>query len=961
MDDEDDVTAKAYASIAAHLERFTSPSLGSLLPQSQEDQEDEEDIRSSYQMDAMEWMTRELSEQPLASPGLETPKRTPLLERAGTPVMSNSKKKDDNNDEDAIMEPVQTPFRTFVSKPAVREPQTLTTTTVSSSTSSSSTSSLVDRRYHDALLNYLKAKRSLSHRMDLEQQDQQLQGSSYQPSTLANQECRTEVEFLRILHQIGITARASPHAVEANVWSLLQILRQLGLSALIWNNDSVSAGQNASAQTGFLQQLSHKIHSTPKELLEELASSKSSTPLVLRRRYEILKWMQACMDQIRFDAKPSSMAKKKVAESHPDDPAPHLVPEGQQQWLGSCLSYIMAGRMEETKAMARSNGQSWRAAAWAGGEPCGYIHKPNPRTETVDRIPTGNPNRFLWKRQVWANGKQLLQTKPEEAAIYSLLANDVQSCLSNPALRDFEKALCAIWYSTWGRIEDELLHWHNNHRRNQCRPPYPGTSYLKQETEQLLATSGLAGMTEAQVIQMLTSSAFPSMRGTGCYKSAISAFLVGKSAILEYCDMETSQIMSNDSSGDGLERLRFLTHLTLYLDSLHASTTPIILDGLTEQKNRVLSQYVQYLGSRPHLWSMLALYVSLLPEEQLLNYYPTILKQVVDGSERESILEQIRELFPNLEIHVLRKTVRLSLADKNLDDTAKCKSIQWLLHHDEHWGDALICSNILLREFFLNKDDDKMETAMFFVEEFLPEDFTEQAGQTLPAMDTLDPSTYSFKVDTARSEHLAFLSYLDAYRTFGKWKDVLSETIPNEDQMQIVDTTFLNPTETSIAQKRKVKDWIRQKRSKCETVLDAASHARTVFHNVLTHPGGWLSTDDEHPTNEDDRKRVQEIAEIRARYLVLAVNLYHEVAEDTASWMARSLDDASSIQLTRAGALQLLETPAFDPAYWYEQALDLAILVANDNYAIHTAFGSIELQEFMAKLAETAVSKLMNA
>ena len=184
MDDEDDVTAKAYASIAAHLERFTSPSLGSLLPQSQEDQEDEEDIRSSYQMDAMEWMTRELSEQPLASPGLETPKRTPLLERAGTPVMSNSKKKDDNNDEDAIMEPVQTPFRTFVSKPAVREPQTLTTTTVSSSTSSSSTSSLVDRRYHDALLNYLKAKRSLSHRMDLEQQDQQLQGSSYQPSTL---------------------------------------------------------------------------------------------------------------------------------------------------------------------------------------------------------------------------------------------------------------------------------------------------------------------------------------------------------------------------------------------------------------------------------------------------------------------------------------------------------------------------------------------------------------------------------------------------------------------------------------------------------------------------------------------------------------------------------------------------------------------------------------------------------
>jgi hypothetical protein len=318
------------------------------------------------------------------------------------------------------------------------------------------------------------------------------------------------------------------------------------------------------------------------------------------------------------------------------------------------------------------------------------------------------------------------------------------------------------------------------------------------------------------------------------------------------------------------------------------------------------------------------------------------------------------------------------------DDDTKCQSIQWLLHHDEHYGDALICSNILLRDFFLNEQDDKMETAMIFVEEHLPDELLERAGQLKPTFDTLDPTLYTTKVDNARSEHLAFLSYLDAYRTFGKWKDVLSENPPTSGTSTSststtdgVDLTRLTSTETKIAQHRMVKDWIRQKKQKCQTVLDAAEQARTVLTNVLTHPGGWLSTDDEqeqeqyntlYGTGDDENTtRLQEIAEIRARYLVLAVNLYHQVCEDTASWMSRSLDDASLVHLTRDEALQHLEKdndhpqPLFAPAFWYQQALDLAIMVASDAHGIHKAFGSLELQEFMAKLAETAVSKLMNA
>ena len=48
------------------------------------------------------------------------------------------------------------------------------------------------------------------------------------------------------------------------------------------------------------------------------------------------------------------------------------------------------------------------------------------------------------------------------------------------------------------------------------------------------------------------------------------------------------------------------------------------------------------------------------------------------------------------------------------------------------------------------------------------------------------------------------------------------------------------------------------------------------------------------------------------------------------------------------------------PDYWYRHALDLATLVASDQHGIHKAFPPGELQDLIAKLGETAVSKLMN-
>ena len=908
--DEDAVAADA-AKIEAQLAAFMSPistPFGSGIAQPE--------VSDGFQMDAMDWMEQELegggSAPTPTTHDQTTPIRTSLLERSSTPVMSNSSTK-----KDKPIAPVQTPV---AAKRTPMTPRLLV---------GASGSSFVYRRYHDALKTYLQAKRSISHRMDLDYQSHLLTAEEETfTSSMIPEEAKAEVDFVKALHQ---QCWQNQQREEGNLWLLLVMLRRLGLSALVWDDDDASLHQHSSSQSHFLQRLSYEASKTPKELLEEFSSK--SAPLGIQRLQEIVHWIQACLDLVKVAPKTTNLS----SASHPDDEVPSLVQEGQAHLLRSCLSYILAGRLEDSKNIARSQGQSWRAAAWMGGEVDGHTRVTNDRTREVDMKPTGNPNRFLWKRQCWKSG-QRCQT-PEEAAIYSYLANDYHSCLSNPSLRSWESGLACVMNSILGRIQDELFHQHNNHRR-QCQPPPAGTEWFDQETEQLVATATLSGMTERQMIQLLNSSPFETMRTTGIYATAMAAFLIGKSAILEFCAAETAEMSQADE-----EELRFLTHLTLYLDSLQDnSRTPIHLNNMVNQKNKVLFDYVQHIQTRPDLWHMMALYVSLLPEEKIIEFYPSFLVHVVESKERHTMLEQIRELSPDVETQVLRQVVRLALSCDS-DDETKCHSIEWLLQ--DHYGEALICTNILLRDFFMNEMEDKMEAAMHFVDDYLPSDLLESAEGGLDVL-------------RASSEYSAFTSYLDALQTFGEWKEVMGNT-PSSVQSKLMDLSNLNATELPIAQARLVKDWVREKKTKCEIIVEAAEKARKALHEVLVFTGGWLAKDDCLGGTSEERIRQRQLSEIRSSYLALAVNLYHQVCEETALWMSRNLDDAPSDGMDRKKILECLNDPQYAPSHWYDHALDLASIVAKDENGIRTSIKLEALNEFLSKLAETAVSKLMHA
>jgi hypothetical protein len=1057
--EDDEVALKALASIEAGLGEFTTKKIAA----------------AGYgKVAAMDWMEEDLNDTPAASP-----KRTPLMQRSATPVMSNSSHRHElrkkssgagsgskKSDDDVPMgytgpAPVETPVTVQRDVPtsAVAMGGGGARRTViggrrisygvasSSAPLSPSLSHNAFRRYHDALWQYLQTKRQLDTQIELERSetdgndaaadDDDLFGGGMAlalSTPLPEQQSKTEVDFCKTLSQLGYSLATSSddteNIEEGHAWKLLAELRKLSLEALIWEDDSSSLTQHESTVSFFVRPLTTKVHATPKDILDELKTSRAA-PMPLKRKYLLVQWIQSCLEQESKEQKaqlPRNLMSS-TPTSHLDDPnPPPLTSEMDEQVLKmlmqTCLNEVLEGDVGKACDLAKEHGQPLKAALWSGGEPYGYKTVLDDDTKTADKILVGNPNRFLWKRQVWKTGRRMLQqlqqqmfggsswpsslTAAEEAAIYSFLANDVATSLANPLIRDsWSKSLCVLLTGMWDRIQDEILHNHGSNRRRIPPPGYPGSQYEDQENEQLMETSGIAGMKEAQIATQLATNPFLQQKQrqkegnegpSVSYKAAIMAFLVGRSAIAEFTSTTTSKMISGTNlafmggdegaiaySEQDWKGLRFLTHLILFLDSFDVSTAQVRINDLIQNKNQILFAYIQYMESRPDLWHMLALYVSMLPHVKILEYYPGVLAKVLNSSERRKMMDQIKGLMPTLELSLLRKVVRILLATQELPDEGpavldeiKLNSIEWLLQDEQHLGDALICSNIYMRELLLEEEEDKMDLAMHFFSEYLPAGLADQVADIVTATDTddYDPG-YITKVSNARIEHSAYVSYLEAYHAFESWKDVLKQTPTTVENNMSIDTSKLNATERGIADRTIQKNWIREKKALFEKIIEIAEEARSAIDKVLTHPGGWLSLEGDHEASNDNEEyaRKEEIARIRSRHLVLAVNLYHQVCEDTASWMSRSYDDAESVGLARDQVLSMLDSDvctagsddytwtksSFSPKFWYQHAMNLSTLVAMDSYGIYKAFPPGDLKDLLSKIAETAVAVLLNA
>jgi hypothetical protein len=308
-------------------------------------------------------------------------------------------------------------------------------------------------------------------------------------------------------------------------------------------------------------------------------------------------------------------------------------------------------------------------------------------------------------------------------------------------------------------------------------------------------------------------------------------------------------------------------------------------------------------------------------------------------------------------------------------DVRKMKAVKWLCFSDEHLGDALIYSNTLLRRFLLA---DKVASAFMFMQQDIRRD--ELLQNLIEGADMMQDSEdggntdsiHGARVEQARFEHLAFQSYLEAFRVVEEWREVVAGTEARTSLVddQQVDKTQLNATEAAIATSMERRELVQEKRKSGHLVVTAAAEAQKALIAVLEHPGGWLWTEDEEIVqgegDESDMARRGELQALRVKLLPDVVMLYHEVCTETARWMSISLDDGvARVGGTTDSVFKLLDeskrmaSSPLSPLYWTHQALELAGLVATDTYGISSSCGVTDLEDLMSKMAEATIASML--
>ena len=926
MDIDNDEAERAFAAISQQLDSWTSPRPTNTTEAS-----------ASFTQDSVQWMKN-------FAQGDETPQKRAAASGEATPVMSNSGKK---------QSPSPSSFYVTLDSTDRSESPWMDKTLPTRST----TESHEFRRYHDVLYSYLAARRSLSDRLRLNQEEAALvQRDTVDNTKLALEERSAELEYLSSLASI------QEEALESNVWSLLVALRSLGIEALLWkgNHDDVSS---------YISQLALRKNATPGQLVHDLYYL-SVSPLILQRRKQILKWLEQChvdyVAEVEFPRKQTTMWPESLEHvpSHPnkvqsmDPDAPLLVhdsslygkdEENQEKLYKACLAYLKSGNIDRAMDLCQKQSQPWLAASLSGGQPFDIELVPDSDTERIVSIQVGNPRRALWKRTCWALGRSP-KVSSEESAIYSLLSNDVETSLKNPTLRSWEDGMYACWSAMLGRLEDDLLHRHNLPLRN-----YP------QEEEQLQATAAVASMSEASILNQLASSPYEDMRPSDVLRGAMASFIVGKDAVVSFVMQESS----DGQSQQDLHILRFMAHLLLYLDSLSVgTTTPVELPGVDIVKNRFVLEYLQQLGLRPELWHMMALYASLLPTDLMMAEYPAILCSVQDDEERASMCKQMSELLASgMDLAVLRRVVRLLLGKR--DAHVQMRSISWLCHSESHLADALVCTNMLLRKYFI-AEDDQLPTALVFCNQYLSSQVTEFATSNDEVLDESEALNIT-TIEDSKLEFGALQCYLEAYKAFRHWKEVMASTPPTTVTSKIVhNRAALNQMELEIANSAERRELVNQKRRASRKVVEAADAAQNKLNEVLTYGGGWLAQEDSirgsNSNDEEAIQRRQQLEVIQSRYLPRAAFMFHSVCDSTAVWMADSLDDAVSV--LGKTALATLDSASDDtksplsPLYWIRRAMALAETISSGENCIFETFSAEDGENFASLITESKVREL---
>ena len=898
MADSVDDASKAYAAVSAKLDSWTSPKVGKMSANWR-----------TYEEDAVQWMETTMGQEPgiASTPQKRSADHQHRQKSPDTPVMSNSAKKPDRSMSPLIL--MEIPIFPQPAKFANEE----------------------YRLHHDALLRYSQANKSIQQRMDLDK-------------SVDKGELAVDMEYLQTL------------AMDNNLWSLLAKLRGLGMEALWMDDTAMATRQQQMSLTDTFVRLSTSPASTHAQLIRNLHGGTST--FLMQRRQALVEWTQECASQkeVKMPKPQSEMwpdstkalqhgmqRSGKINSLHPD--APLLVSESGEPLFGkdqksdgelleTCLRYILAGRLDKAMELCKTQGQPWRSAIWQGGRPLEISSFPNDETQSMVHVTLGNPERILWKSQCRKLAKH---TSGAEAAIYAILANDIHTALASPSLRSWEQGLHVCLSSLVGRMEDELLHRYNGYLRKTGRI-FPGSDYEQQEMEHMLATANAATLNESTIFDTLEASPYKELRTSTLIQRLMAAFIKGKTAVEQL-------LRSSWSQKNNQPLLRSMTHLLLYLDSLSGSH--IQVQGLAQIKEDVVLDYLHHLAASSDLVKYTTLYASMLPTATMLSVFPGLLTSIQAPEDRNHIWKQMKDLLEvGVDIVILKRVVRLILADADLTDVRKCQAIGWLCFTPNHYGEALVCANELVRQLLLGE---KTHVASQFLWDYFP---------TIVQEDSYDEFV------SAKREHDALLVYIEANTAFNRWKECMTDMAP-ESTPSTLDHSALNEQEKGIARQMDKRRLVEEKREAAQNVIDAANAAQAKLDEVLTFDGGWLQEyeEDDDVDSPEEVKRQSELEVLQARLVPQVVFLAHNVYTETATWMKTMLEDAVPVVgKDTKEVLSVLDEvedlSPFAPLFWLKHAHALANRVASEEYSVYDAFGEKDLKHFLELMEEVTIRVL---
>ena len=897
--------------------------------------------------------------------------------------------------------------------------------------------------YRDAVMAYIQNRSRISNLSSVEvggdgnalMQIEDIEPSPVDAAALEE----ADMKFLDSLSSICFARSnvlSSPDCLEGNVWELMSCLRSRGLAALFYCVNGESPPElELNADPSLM------IDAAPSEVITACLGSSDEKPasLPLERLNAALEWIQSCHNRkwqimVNHDYQDSEdpllpaprrrtmwpstleeMKRTNKKEFHPD--APHVTrtpsptavtlhPSDESddaRLLRACFILFQAGRQDQAMELTKECGQPWRSIGWLGGE-------------ALDENGNGNPTYTLWKRQarkilekmmsnVHDNDQNLQSSLAYEAAILSVLSDDVDCAVNNPVFETWEDCVHAILSSERGLIEENVLLAHDDARVDAVGGghfPYPGMG----EGDSIIPDGFNGDMGAA--LQRLDSWSVEKVRDARSdpYRNGVRSFLVGQVELKEFIEECASLALDSRTEESHTDFFRFVVHLVLYVDTVLpefafqlALPDSVTNDDDVSLREMLLLKYTNHLTSMRELWGYVPLYTSLLSHENILALFSEFLLHVHNDQERQMMLSQARDFFPSgLDRYVLRNVVREMIQDDQQwlrgpgedeppsgispADARKLRSVLWLCYYPEHHPDALVCANMLLRKFMLESDSSDLKNKKVLVasksliHQILPQDFIDSAIDEAQNMDnTIAGYISSQMMINLQAEFMSIKFFVDAHTSYFRFIDVIIKTSPCH-QSESKSIKGSSSYETEIAQKMERNAFRQKKLGLCKIVIEYATKAMDHLMEVLTFGGGWLVDQTLDKNGDEDTSleaiaRLEEMKQIRSVFIPITLFMFHEVLNKTALWMEQvvfdTLDQFGSASpdmlLNLFGAFnntddttaKLLKTSRAAPAYWHKKAISLASIVANDSHELHQAMGDVDMKKFLNMMADSQV------